>query len=328
MNKSNATFSRLGLYERAADVLRSLALDENLKARVGRDKTLRPILERISRRYVAGANIDTAISCVSNIIARGHAASAEYMGENCRDAVHANQVTEEFLALIVALDERGLSCSISLDLSHVGLLITSECGWRNIQRIARAAGASGRELMISMEGSGRTEEIIGIYTRLHDSSVGSHVGITLQSRLHRTERDLSRVLEYPGRIRLVKGAYLEAPDIAYPRNSPELREAYLRQAKTLLAAKHLCSIATHDESIQSELVGFIHSRELHRAPFEFETLIGLGEPQIDSLRRKGFATREYVVYGEEHFLYVLNRLAEDPVRVIQAVVDAAELADV
>ena len=54
---------------------------------------------------------------------------------------------------------------------------------------------------------------------------------------------------------------------------------------------------------------------------EFETLIGLGTEQIDGLQRRGFATREYEVFGEDYFLYVLNRIAEEPVRLFQAVAD-------
>jgi proline dehydrogenase len=309
---------------RAANALRALALNEQLKTRVAADATLRAVLERISHRYVAGSSTDSAMERVASILARGHAASAEYLGESCRDAAAADRATDVFVALIAALDARALPCSVSLDLSHVGMLVDPALGLANIHRIARAAAASERELMISMEGSDRTDRILDTYVRLHrESDSHRHVGITIQARLHRTDRDLDRLLDYPGRIRLVKGAYLESPEVAHPRDSPDLRSAYLRQARRLLASGHSCSIATHDAAIQAELGDFIRSHDLRHAPCEFESLIGLGTAQIDALRDRGFATREYAVYGEEHFLYVLNRISEDPIRLAQAVIDAS-----
>jgi proline dehydrogenase len=321
------TASQQPIVEQAANALRALALDEHLKARVAADAMLRGVLERIAHRYVAGGTTTAVLDRVATILSRGHAASAEYLGESCRDAAAANHATEVFLALVAALDTRGLPCSISLDLSHLGSLVDPALGLANLRRIAQATAASGRELMISMEGSDRTDHILDLYSRLHaESASHRHVGITVQARLHRTAADLEQLLELPGRIRLVKGAYLESPEIAFPRDSPALRDTYLRQARTLLASGHRCSIATHDAGIQAELAAFIRARGLPHEAFEFESLIGLGTPQIDGLRDHGFPTREYAVYGEEHFLYVLNRIAEEPGRLAQAVIDATGFA--
>jgi proline dehydrogenase len=282
------------------------------------------LLERISRRYVAGRSDGAALERIAAILARGHAASAEYLGESCRDEHKANAAADVFLALIAALDARRLPCSISLDLSHIGSSVDPALGLHNAARIARAAAASGRELMISMEGSDRTDDILETYARLHErgDAAGGNVGITIQSRLHRTEHDLPRLLALPGRIRLVKGAYLESIDVAYPRDSAELRSAYLRHAALLVESRHRCSIATHDASIHAELTPLVVRQDGHRSFCEFESLIGLGTAQLDALRRHGLATREYAVYGQESFLYVLNRISEDPARLFQALVDA------
>jgi proline dehydrogenase len=311
--------------ERAADALRAMALDETLKARVGQDALLARVLERVARRYVAGSSTDAALPRIAAILERGHAASVEYLGESCRVESEANAATEVFLGLIAALDARRLPCSISLDLSHVGSVIDPALGLHNVARIARQAAASGRELMISMEGSDRTDTILDTYVRLHEHghAATGNVGITIQSRLHRSDHDLSRLLALPGRIRLVKGAYLEPIDAAHPRGSRELRSAYLRHAALLIGSRHRCSIATHDASIHAELTPLVAAQQAHTSFCEFESLIGLGTAQIDALRRQGFATREYAVYGEEHYLYVLNRISEDPARLFQAVVDAA-----
>jgi proline dehydrogenase len=84
---------------------------------------------------------------------------------------------------------------------------------------------------------------------------------------------------------------------------------------------HLCSIATHDRSIQEDLASLITQRGIDPRYYEFESLIGLGTDQSDALRRRGFPTRKYAVFGEEYFLYVLNRIAEEPIRLFQALID-------
>jgi proline dehydrogenase len=109
--------------------------------------------------------------------------------------------------------------------------------------------------------------------------------------------------------------------IAYSRNSPELAARFRRYATKLLTARHKCSIATHDRAIQTDLTRLITQQGIEPRHYEFESLLGLGTEQIDGLRQGGFPTREYAVFGEEYFLYVLNRIAEEPIRLYQALTD-------
>jgi proline dehydrogenase len=305
----------------AAEQLRKLALNEEVKARFCSDPLLRPFMHRVSARYVAGRSVDDVLRRVQQINERGHAASAEFMGESCRDERKANTETEVFLTLIQGVAQRNLNCSISFDLSHVGSLVDPELGYRNADRIAGAAAAVGREVMISMEAADRTDDIYATYVRLHIEASRSNVGITVPVRLRRTDEDLPRLMAFPGRIRLVKGAYPDPEDVAYSRSSRELPVRFRRFATELLIGGCKCSIATHDRSIQNDLASLIMERDVDARGYEFESLIGLGTEQIDELQRRGFPTREYAVFGEEHFLYVLNRIAEEPLRVYQALVD-------
>lgn len=309
------------LVDQAAGTLRALALDETAKEKFCNDPLLRPYMHKVSQRYVAGQTVTEAIQRVEQIIARGHAASAEYMGESVRDEAFAMAETEVFMQLVKAIGERNLNCSISFDLSHVGSLVDSELGYYNARRIALAAAEINREVMISMEGIDRADDIYAIYTRLHQEDDLRNVGITVPAKRHRTAQDLPALMKLPGRIRLVKGAFLEPDGVAYARNSPELETAYRRYAQELLLSGHKCSIATHDRSIQANLVDLIVQERIDPRWFEFESLIGLGTEQIDALQARGFPTREYAVFGQEHFLYVLNRIAEEPVRLYQAVID-------
>jgi proline dehydrogenase len=308
------------LVDQAANGLRALALDEDAKERFCRDPELRPFMQRVAARYVGGQTIADVLKRLHQSAARGHAISAEYMGESCRDEDKANAESGTFLDLIAALDHENLPCSISLDLSHIGSVIDPELGYLNARRIAAMAAKSGREVMISIESSERADNIYATYRRLHAEAGLDNVGITLPARLHRSAHDLPALMAVPGRIRLVKGAYLEPAQLACDRRSPELDARYIAYATTLLTSEHKCSIATHDRRIQHELANVMlaHGPRRHA---EFESLMGLGTEQIDDLQRRGFATREYVVFGEEYFLYVLNRIAEEPVRLFQAVAD-------
>jgi proline dehydrogenase len=309
------------LVDQAATTLRALALDETAKEKFCNDPLLRPYMHKVSQRYVAGQTVADALQRVEQIIARGHAASAEYMGESVRDEAFAMAETEVFMELVRGIGQRNLNCSISFDLSHIGSLVDAELGYRNARRIALAAAEINREVMISMEAIDRSDDIYAIYTRLQKEDDLRNVGITVPAKRLRTEQDLPALMKLPGRIRLVKGAFLEPEGVAYGRNSPELAAAYRRYASELLLSGHKCSIATHDRSIQADISALILEQRLDPRWYEFESLIGLGAGQLDALQARGFPTREYAVFGQEHFLYVLNRIAEEPVRVYQAIID-------
>jgi proline dehydrogenase len=309
------------LVDQAATALRALALDENAKEKFCSDPLLRPYMHKVSQRYVAGRTVAEALQRVERILTQGHAASVEYMGESVRDEAFAMAETEVFMDLTRAIGQRNLNCSVSLDLSHIGSLVDLELGYRNARRIALAAAEINREVMLSMEAHDRADDIYAIYARLHQEDGLHNVGITVPAKRHRTAQDLPSLMKIPGRIRLVKGAFLEPEQVSHHRNSPELAAAYRRYAQRLLLSGHKCSIATHDRAIQADISALILKERIDPRWYEFESLIGLGTEQIAELSARGFPTREYAVFGEEHFLYVLNRIAEEPVRVYQAIID-------
>lgn len=242
-----------------------------------------------------------------------------YAGESVRDAAVADAETEVFLQLIEAIRTAGLPSTVSFDLSHVGSVVDPCLGLGNARRMAAATAPVGTALMISAEGSSRTDLILDIYDQL--SAEYPHVGITLQARLHRTPQDLARVLNRPGPVRLVKGAFLEAESLAYPRGSEELETAYLSLAQQLIETGHPASIATHDAAL-TEKIRTRHAADLTSGNVEFEMLLGLGPGLLDALHSDGLRTREYVIFGGEWWLYVLNRIAEDPERVFEAITAA------
>ncbi|HEY3612575.1 MAG TPA: proline dehydrogenase family protein [Gaiellales bacterium] len=317
-----------GITGAAADALRRLALDEGAKAAVLADPGLRAVARRVAARYIAGETLADAHPVIAAANARGHAATVDYMGESIRDLAGAREAADVFGRTAALIARERLDCSLSLDLSHLGLLVDRDVCVRAVSSLATAAGNFGSEVIISAEGSDRTGAILDCHARLcerHDN-----VGIRLQARLHRSERDLETLLARPGRICLLKGSYLESPEVAMARDDPALAGVFAGFADALVASGHRCSIATHDADLQERAIAALraHGRLAAASPaertVEFETLQGLGDTGLDALRDAGLATRLYVVFGEQWFLYVLNRIAEEPAgRIPQAVVDAS-----
>lgn len=302
----------------AADTLRTWALDEKLKQDVMANPGLAAAAGRIARRYMAGAAASDALSLIAANTTRGHQTSIECAGESVRSQDVANSETEIFRSLISEMKTRGEHATVSFDLSHVGSVVSPQLGLSNALSMAAAARTAGTHLMISAEGSARTDLVLNLYEKISDTY--PETGITIQVRLHRSPADLTRVMQRPGPIRLVKGAFLESSTTAFPRDSAELTDAYLALAEQLVRSGHRVNLATHD----AEMVASLKSRlgdELRGPHVEFEMLQGLGTALLDSLAIEGYATREYVLFGPEWWLYVLNRMAEHPERVITALAD-------
>jgi proline dehydrogenase len=316
-----ADLADLSSQDKAAAALRRIARDETLKAHIENDPALFQLLLRGARRYIGGVDLAECTQTLKNLNAQGMLATADYMGESTRNETKARTETQHFIGLVEVIKTQRLQSGVSLDLSHIGLSIDQGLALDNTRRIAIATRDAGLQLMISMEGSERTDDILATHAKLCKEF--EHIGVTVQARMRRTPADLAKLLQLPGRIRLVKGAYEEADAVAHQRPSTGLDSAYRSLTATLIESGHLCSIATHDVrqiDWAHELIEK-HNGAARPAHVEFETLLGLGPAATARTLALGYATRQYVVYGQEWFLYVCHRIAEQPDRLYQAVAD-------
>jgi len=189
----------------------------------------------------------------------------------------------------------------------------------NFRTLAKASENSTIELFISGEGLDCTDEILDAY--LQFSHEFPHVHITLQAYLHRTKNDLEKVLkESYGKVRMVKGAF-DGPKELYLPRGPELNDRYIEMVNTLFEAKRYCSIATHDAKMIERIVPILKQRHIDPSLYEFEMLYGIGENLLQELKNQGYPCRRYVVYGKEWYLYLCNRIAENPDNLFRALVD-------
>ena len=303
----------------AAAVLRQLALNESLKAYVLEQPALYQTLLNAALRFIGGESLQQCTAVAKQLNQAGHAVTIDFMGESTRDIETATQATQEFLQVVDAITKHNLNATVSLDLSHIGMVIDPELGYDNACTLAAAAQQAGTEMMISMEGPDRTDGILSLYNRLCERF--SNVGITLQAYLHRTPSDLHSALQRPGKIRLVKGAYAAPSAVALPRGT-ELDAAYRQLMSTLLSEAHPCSIATHDLSLLNDAQQYL-SEQKTASSAEFEMLKGVASDRLSRMQALGYATRVYLPYGKEWHLYLCNRLAEHPPNLYQAIVDAA-----
>ncbi|MBW4652662.1 MAG: proline dehydrogenase family protein [Kaiparowitsia implicata GSE-PSE-MK54-09C] len=305
----------------ATEALRHIALDETVKSYVLQHPPLYQALRHAAMRFIGGETLMQCVETTKSLNKQGHAVTIDFMGESTRDASLAEQATQEFLNVIRAIADQNLDASVSLDLSHIGMVIDAKLGYRNACTLAETAEKAGLEMMISMEGTDRTDLILEIHQRLCERFKG--VGITLQAYLYQTFDDLAAALQRPGKIRLVKGAYEAPPNLARSRGA-ELDATYHQLMETLLRSGHSCSIATHDQSLLSSAHKIIQDQSLASDRIEFEMLQGVTPERLKAMSDSGYRTRIYLPYGKEWHLYLCNRLAEYPPNIYQAIVDVVK----
>lgn len=305
--------------QQTSEALRKAAINVEAKAYLLSNPLLFNLLLKSARRYIGGETLEQALATRKMLHAEGFRTSLEFMGENVATVDDAREATQEFLRVINALRAENKADRVSLDLSHLGLVLDHKVGMENFRALARACENTSIELFISGEGLDRTDEVLDAYYEF--SREFSHVHITLQAYLHRTPKDLERVLkDSRGKVRLVKGAF-DGPKELFVSRGPELNDRYIEMVNTLLDSKRYCSIATHDPQVIDRIIPVLEKRHIQPSLYEFEMLYGIGTSQLNSLKERGYPCRRYVVYGKEWYLYLCNRIAENPENVFQAIVD-------
>jgi proline dehydrogenase len=252
-----------------------------------------------ARRYVAGRNFYDAAAVVERLKAEGVAASIDFLGEQISDSDDAARATDEYVSLGQRLGGLPSETFIAVDLSHIGLDVSPYFCRSQLERIAEAL-PSGRRLDIGAEDSSRTDAILDVVVQL--ARAGVPVEMTVQANLRRSGDDWPRLVAAGAEIRLVKGAYVEPPEIAY-RYGDETDVAFIRLAHLLHEAGARIALATHDPVLREALLASL-------GPVPVEMLLGVRRDDIRSLTERGVPTRLYVPYGGAWFRYWMRRLAE------------------
>jgi proline dehydrogenase len=264
-------------------------------------------------RFVAGENAPQFLTVAKAVNAQGFAVAATILGESVRDRDETRAVTDEYCRLLHSFVEEGIDGNVAFKLTHVGLDIDPELAFENASRIAAAARSAGRTVRTDMEQSRYVDPTLSLHRRLRERY--DNVGFVLQSYLYRSQADLTSMLMLAPNVRLVKGAYLEPPEIAYPHKR-DVDASYRRLAETALSHDGYTAIATHDPTLVDYVMTLAQTRGLpKRGRFEFQMLYGIAAPLARRVLELGYRVRLSVPYGENWFPYLMRRLAERPANV-------------
>src|SRR5947199_719374 len=176
---------------------------------------------KITRRFIAGEDIDEAVAAIRGVNARGCTASFDHLNESVTSTAETEAEVREYLDVLARIDESGIDSNVSIKLTQFGLEIDRELAYQNAHRVVADAARRGNFVRIDMEGSNLTQATIDVFKRLRAEFGLNDVGIVLQSYLYRTMDDARDLLKIPTRIRSCKGAYDEPPEVPFPQKKTE-----------------------------------------------------------------------------------------------------------
>jgi proline dehydrogenase len=265
-------------------------------------------------RFVAGETLDEAVPVLRSLNDRGLAANTTLLGEDVLNEDETRAVAAEFRRILDRIREEGLRVNVALKLTHLGLDVDEDLAFENVRSVVDHAAQVGNFVRIDMEYSSLVDATLRIYRRLREAGY-ANVGTVLQSYLYRSAADLEELLPLQPNLRLVKGAYLEPAEVAYPRKE-DVDAAYVRLLERSLGREGYTAVATHDERLIEHAIGFANGTGIERDRFEFQMLYGV-RPQLQlDLVRRGFKVLVATPYGPEWFPYLMRRLAERPANVM------------
>jgi proline dehydrogenase len=264
-------------------------------------------------RFMPGEHFDDALQAARTLAKKKIGTVFTHLGENIKDRQEARQVTEHYLEVLDGIQNSGLRAEISVKLTQLGLDLSTDLCFDNLKTIIERAQKDSI-VWVDMEASNYVDVTLDAYRRA--LQMFPNVGVCLQAYLHRTKEDLSRLLPLRPSIRLVKGAYNEPPEIAFP-NKQDVDENYFTLAAEMLTAKkeNRCvraAFGTHDVALIRRLSELSSKLVLAKADFEVQMLYGIQRDEQERLATAGCTSIVLVAYGSYWYPWFVRRLAERP----------------
>jgi len=263
----------------------------------------------MSHRFVAGEELDEAISAARVCNDQGMLVSLDYLGENVSTAADAHRARDAYLEVFDRIAAEKLNANVSCKLTQLGLDFSPEFCEGQVLSIVERASSFDNFLRVDMEGSAYTERTIDVVKRVRLRSPA--IGTVIQAYLYRSEQDIQDLLSLGCRIRLCKGAYQEPPQVAFPKKE-DVDANYLKLARLLLCSGFYHGIATHDPRMIGATIRIAAESKVSKDDFEFQMLYGVRTDLQRRLVGDGYRLRIYIPYGRDWFPYFMRRLAERP----------------
>ena len=285
---------------------------------------------RAASRFVAGERIEDAIRAIRELNAKGINATLDHLGEHTSTMEEAANATEDILEILDGIDKAKVRANVSIKLTQIGMGLDESICQQNLMRILERARQHNNFVRIDIEDTPYTDITISIYnTMLERGFTNQTMGMAVQSYLYRAEADVRALLENDTRIRLVKGAYKEPPDKAYPKKADVdanydllakiLIDCNLKLENNRLSADGrvppIPAIATHDEKRIAFAKQYAQRVGLPKDAIEFQLLYGIRRDLQEQLVKEGYPVRVYVPFGTHWYPYFMRRLAERPANI-------------
>ena len=298
-------------------LMRSVLLASSTNAWLRDRATKAAFVRRSVRKFWPGERVEDALAAARELQPLGITTILTALGENLTKAEEAEEVTQHYLDVFDKVAASGLDAHVSVKPTQLGLDLDRAMCERNLDRLLERAGQRNNFLWIDMEYSRYVDPTLELYRRARARS--SRVGLALQAYLYRTAKDVESLIPLGPAVRIVKGAYLEPPDVAYPKKS-DVDENFYKLCVRLLApdaqrTATLLHIATHDIPLAERLDTYAREHQVPRSAYEFAMLYGIGVSHQKRMAAEGKRLRVLISYGDYWFPWYMRRLAERPANV-------------
>ncbi len=269
----------------------------------------------LASRFVAGEELGQAVEVVKELNRARIVASLDLLGEGVTDPEAARRATESYIGLLEAIADSAVDSNISIKLTQLGLDIDRDLCSANLGRILDRAEADQNFVRIDMESSEYTAVTLELFEQ-HLARYGPRrVGVVIQSYLYRSEEDVQRLSRLGCNIRLCKGAYMEPPEVAFPKKA-EVDANFVKLLEVLLKSPSYTAIASHDQKMIDHARRVVAEQGISGDRYEFQMLYGVRRDYQLQLVQDGFRMRVYVPFGTEWAPYLIRRLAERPANLL------------
>ncbi len=275
-------------------------------------------VRRAVRRFMPGETLGDALDAARGLErARGIPTLITFLGENVADRAEARAVADHYVQAAAEVASRGLDAELSVKPTHLGLDLGIDVAEENLRLITRSAEAHGNWVWIDMEYSRYVDPTLDLYRSIRTDH--DNFGICLQSYLYRTPADLESLIPMGPAIRMVKGAYAEPAEIAFPEKR-DVDQAFFDLTTRMLAPDALAAgmragLATHDTALIARIDEWAQSNGVASEAYEYQMLYGISQREQVRLARMGRGVRVLISYGEHWFPWYVRRLAERPANV-------------
>jgi proline dehydrogenase len=270
----------------------------------------RPIVQKLSERYIAGPELKDAREAVRRINAEGRMATIDVLGEEITNEEDAAAIVRAYQDVFADIERCELDSNVSVKLTGLGLKLGYGVCRGNLRVVVEDAASRGNFVRIDMEDSSTTDDTLSLYRELRGDG-HDNVGIVLQATLRRTLADIHALADLKPSVRLCKGIYLEPAELAY-QDYEAVRASFVRALEALLDAGCYVGIATHDDWLLQQGRRLVAEHGLSREEYEFQMLLGVRSELGDELVVEGHRLRIYVPFGRHWYAYSLRRLQENP----------------